>query len=59
MNSLDTSGIITKLWQRDFYEHIIRDDEDYNRIYNYIQDNPADWSADDENPANSKQEQRR
>ena len=33
-----------------YYEHIIRDDNDTNRIYNYIEANPAGWSTDDENP---------
>ena len=39
------------VWQRNYYEHIIRDDNDYNRIHNYIIDNPAAWGDDDENPA--------
>ena len=28
------------LWQRNYYEHIIRDDNEYVRIAQYIQDNP-------------------
>ena len=32
------SGI--KVWQRNYYEHIIRDDEDYRRIWEYIEANP-------------------
>lgn len=34
------------VWQRDYYEHIIRDEEDYRRISDYIQDNPANWEKD-------------
>ncbi|KKT30973.1 MAG: hypothetical protein UW16_C0002G0007 [Microgenomates group bacterium GW2011_GWC1_44_10] len=35
-----------KMWQRNYYEHIIRDDYDLNRIREYIIDNPANWSSD-------------
>ena len=35
-----------KLWQRNYWEHIIRDEQSYNRISNYIINNPAKWSAD-------------
>ncbi|HEX3044749.1 MAG TPA: hypothetical protein VHY08_08330 [Bacillota bacterium] len=36
-----------QMWQRDFYEHIIRDEEDYQRIHQYILDNPLEWEKDD------------
>jgi REP element-mobilizing transposase RayT len=39
-----------KLWQRNYYEHIIRDDESLNQIRQYIIDNPAQWAVDRENP---------
>jgi REP element-mobilizing transposase RayT len=32
-----------RLWQRNYYEHIIRDNESFNRIRKYIQDNPGNW----------------
>lgn len=32
-----------RLWQRNYYEHIIRDEKDLDRIRNYIQSNPANW----------------
>ena len=35
-----------KIWQRNFYEHIIRDDDDYMRILWYIQANPSNWRND-------------
>ena len=35
-----------KLWQRDYWEHIIRDEESYQRISDYIIDNPAKWKND-------------
>ena len=37
------------LWQRNYYEHVIRDHDDYLSKYNYILDNPRNWEADDEN----------
>ena len=40
-----------KLWQRNYYEHIIRNNASLNRIRQYIIDNPARWDDDDENPA--------
>jgi len=40
-----------RLWQRNYYEHIIRDEESLNRIRRYILDNPARWAFDRENPA--------
>ena len=39
------------LWQRNYYEHIVRDEESLNRIRQYITDNPAQWEFDQENPA--------
>ena len=40
------------LWQRNYFEHVIRDDRDLERIRVYIQENPARWELDQENPAN-------
>ncbi|MDD2635052.1 MAG: hypothetical protein PHW82_06090 [Bacteroidales bacterium] len=31
-------------WQHDYYDHIIRDNDDYLRIKNYIIDNPKNWN---------------
>jgi len=33
-------------WQRSFYDHIIRDDESYIKIQDYINDNPLKWQID-------------
>ena len=38
-----------RVWQRNYYEHVIRDEPDYNRIFEYIAHNPANWSLDEEN----------
>ena len=35
-----------KLWQRSFHDHIIRDQADYLKIWNYIETNPAKWQTD-------------
>jgi REP element-mobilizing transposase RayT len=51
INAIDNSGVITKIWQRNYYEHIIRDNADMERIWKYIESNPAMWADDDENPA--------
>ena len=39
-----------KLWQRNYYEHIIRDEDELNHYRRYICDNPANWRIDKENP---------
>ena len=36
----------TKVWQRGFYDHVIRNQHDYEEIYNYICLNPTRWQAD-------------
>ena len=38
--------IMGKLWQRNYYEHIIRDEQSYQTISNYIVNNPAKWTDD-------------
>ncbi len=37
-------------WQRNYYEHIVRDDNDLLRIQQYIGNNPVAWADDEENP---------
>jgi len=38
------------VWQRNYYEHVIRDDEDYNRIAEYVTYNPQRWMEDSLHP---------
>ena len=38
-----------KLWQRDYYDRVIRGEKDLSEIRQYIQDNPAKWHEDAEN----------
>jgi len=40
-----------KLWQRGYYDHIIRGEADWQAIREYIDRNPAQWTVDRENPA--------
>lgn len=42
----------TGIWQRNFYEHIIRDEKDLQRITKYIEMNPLRWGKDEENLQN-------
>jgi REP element-mobilizing transposase RayT len=41
-----TNKTMGKIWQRNYYEHITRDEEDFDRIATYIQDNPSLWEKD-------------
>ncbi|MBM4161168.1 MAG: transposase [Ignavibacteria bacterium] len=41
-------------WQSRFHDHIIRSDEELDRIRQYIRNNPLNWSLDDENPVNRR-----
>jgi REP element-mobilizing transposase RayT len=40
-----------RVWQRNYYEHIIRDEVELNRIDEYIRGNPLQWADDTENPS--------
>ena len=40
------------VWQRNYYEHIIRDDADYDRITEYVATNPQRWIEDKLHPDN-------
>jgi len=42
------------VWQRNYWEHVIRDDNDLNRIREYIINNPLQWEMDNENPKHEK-----
>ncbi len=35
------------VWQRNYFEHVIRDERDLNRVREYIQNNPVNWEADE------------
>ena len=44
----DTEGQV--VWQRNYYERIIRNEPEMDRITRYIESNPLRWADDDENP---------
>ena len=39
-----------RLWQRNYYERIIRSEKELNETRRYIRDNPTNWEKDIENP---------
>jgi putative transposase len=42
------SGLV--VWQRNYFEHVVRNDDALERIREYIVSNPWNWAADSENP---------
>jgi REP element-mobilizing transposase RayT len=58
LNAIKTEDINTrgKFWQDNYYEHIIRNEEEMDRIRKYIVNNPLHWELDRENPAQSEQQ---
>ncbi len=44
------SGGTTQIWQRNYYERIIRNEVDWNRFHLYIESNASNWAMDEENP---------
>ena len=47
-------GVLTpfdgKLWQKSYYDHVIRNQQDYNEIWQYIENNPTKWIMMHERP---------
>jgi REP-associated tyrosine transposase len=43
-------AVAPRIWQRNYYEHVIRDDDDWKRIDSYIDSNALNWEKDEENP---------
>jgi len=48
-----TAGCGENIWQRSYYDHIIRDHDDYLRVCEYIDMNPAKWVEDPYHRASS------
>jgi putative transposase len=38
------------VWQRNYYEHVIRDERDLERVRRYVEENPLRWEFDRDNP---------
>ena len=45
--TLVTKELGQSIWQRSYYDHVIRDEEDYRIKQRYIEENPARWQKDD------------
>jgi len=43
---------VYNVWQRNYYEHIIRNENELNKIREYIINNPIKWAEDKNNPVN-------
>ncbi|MBF0104319.1 MAG: transposase [Deltaproteobacteria bacterium] len=43
--------VLGKFWQRNYYEHVIRNEKSLDQIREYIINNPANWQGDEMNPA--------
>jgi len=43
-----------RLWQRNYFERVIRNEDEMNRIREYIDGNPQNWETDEENPCYSE-----
>jgi putative transposase len=41
-----------EVWQRNYYEHVIHNEDSLSEIRRYIEENPLRWALDRENPAN-------
>jgi putative transposase len=46
----------TPVWQRNYYERIVRDEQMRDRIRTYIEYNPLQWSLDRENPDRDRED---
>jgi putative transposase len=54
VKQLDWKPFNGRVWQRNYYEHILRNETELDRIARYIESNPARWADDNENPAQSR-----
>jgi len=50
LKSLTSKEAGVSIWQRSYYDHIIRDEAEYLRTWQYIEDNPVNWSEDEYHP---------
>jgi len=48
------ASLADRVWQRGYYDRIIRGEEELERIRTYIEENPARWGEDDDNPNKAK-----
>ena len=46
MKGYVTKKIGTSIWQKLFHDHVVRGEQDYLKIWNYIEGNPSKWEED-------------
>ena len=46
MKSVTTRNSGYSIWQRSYHDHIIRDEAEYQKIWQYIEENPSRWTED-------------
>ena len=51
--NLDRGTPGSPLWQRNYFEHVIRSEESLSQIRQYIRSNPSLWALDRENPSSA------
>ena len=47
LKTMASKQIGFSIWQRSYYDRVIRDEAEYQRIWQYIDENPARWAEDD------------
>jgi REP element-mobilizing transposase RayT len=47
-----------RVWQQNYYEHVLRNDRELDRVREYITNNPLQWELDRENPATTSLERK-
>lgn len=58
INEIRTSRGVS-VWQRNYYEHVVRGGDELVRIRGYVANNPLQWELDRENPLQRKIESRK
>ena len=43
IKTLTTKEIGESIWQKSYYDHVIRNQQDYNEVWEYIDNNPLKW----------------
>ncbi len=47
LKRLVNKSVGSQIWQRGYHDHVIRNEEDYRSIWEYIDNNPARWTEDE------------
>lgn len=46
MKGAVSKNVKANIWQKGFYDHVIRNEKDYLEVWNYIEGNPGKWAED-------------